>query len=379
MRRIDELAPEAERERAPVLRVMRFLHGYARHPHQPVVEEEVTLEVDGVQVEGTVIRPGRNGVWPGWIILHGITVPGRHHLALKRFARSVASTGGLVLIPDVPAWRELRIDPSAADHTIQAAAGYLRQRPDVDPEDVRLVGFSFGATQALISSTRPHVREAVQTVVGFGGYCDLRRTVLCNLTGEHEWEGRVYRLQPDPYGRWIVAGNYLTRIPGYEGYEPVARAAHRLAMESGIVGAMAWDPVYDATKARLRESIPEEQRPVWDLLAPPAGTMPPMEPARSFAEDLAAAMLATHPELDPAPVLPAVDRRVVLAHGYDDRLIPFTEMLRLRERVPPRASLFSEVTRLFAHSTEAEGLRAWEYPGEAGRYLRLLNRVLGRG
>ena len=35
---------------------------------------------------------------------------------------------------------------------------------------------------------------------------------------------RVYRMDPDPYGRWIVGGNYLTRIPGLEDAGDVASA-----------------------------------------------------------------------------------------------------------------------------------------------------------
>ena len=59
--------------------------------------------------------------------------------------------------------------------------------------------------------------------MGFGGYCDLERTLRFQFTGEHEWNGEAHSLRPDPYGRWIVGANYLTAVPGFEDSERVAQ------------------------------------------------------------------------------------------------------------------------------------------------------------
>jgi hypothetical protein len=108
---------------------------------------------------------------------------------------------------------------------------------------------------------------------------------------------------------------------------------------------------------------------------PPAPRFPDA-PARALADQLIEAALTVHPQLDPAPVLSQLDRRVVLVHGFGDRLIPFTETLRLRRALPDTTDASATITRLFAHSKGAEELRFWEYPREVARYLWLLWRAL---
>ncbi len=134
---------------------------------------------------------------------------------------------------------------------------------------IGLVGFSFGSPQALAASAHPDVRDRLAGVVGFGGYCDLERTILFQLTGRHEWEGRVHHLRPDPYGRWIVAANYLTAVPGMEDADEVARGLRRLAALAGDRGVMSWDEQFDPVKKEIRARLgPGRHREVFDLFAP---------------------------------------------------------------------------------------------------------------
>lgn len=357
-----------------MLRATRFLLSYLRHPAS-VVQEEVTFAVEGRDTPATLLHPARGGARTGWIVLHGITVPGRRHPVLMRFAHALASAGGTVLIPEIESWTRLRIDPAIADRSIASAARYLAGHPRAGGE-VAVVGFSFGATQALITSTRPELRDVVRTVVGFGGYCDLGRTLRFMMLGEHEWNGRTHHLAPDPYGRWVVAGNYLARVPGMAGTEAVAEAALELAREAGRRFAQAWDPEFEPLKRELRARLSRSEREIWDLLAPAQGVRPPEQETRALADQLLAAALSVHPQMDPRPVLPAVHCRAVLAHGHSDRLIPYTETLRLMSHLGPRAEVSSTITRLFAHSRGAEKIALREYPLEVLRYVRLLERAL---
>jgi pimeloyl-ACP methyl ester carboxylesterase len=359
-----------------MLRVCRFLHSFVRETVGRVESREISLEVNGAEVPASYIRPHGDHPLPGWIVLHGITVPGRDHPVLRRFAHALASTGAAVMIPEVPAWRRLELDPSMGDATIEATANHLVSRSDVTGANLNLVGFSFGATQALMSATRPGIARSVRAVVGFGGYCDLGRTVRFMMTGEHEWQRVTRRLDPDPYGRWIVVGNYLTEVPEFAHMVELQRAARELALEAGRLGAYAADPLYDPIKARLREQLPAEQRELWDIFAPPQGVRPSLEESRILAAKLIEATVRKHPDLDPQPVLPYIDQKVVLVHGHDDRLIPYTETLRLRSHLSPGTNVTASITRLFAHSREADRLSALEYPRELARYFALLRRAL---
>lgn len=359
-----------------MLTVARFLRGFVRDPADRLVERDVALPLGGDAIPATLFTPVRGGPHRGWVVLHGITVPGRRHPTLLKFARALASTGGAVLVPEIASWRRLEIDPAAADRTIAAAARHLADDPAVSSGGVGVVGFSFGATQALITAAHPELRQVIRSVLAFGGYCDLVRTVRFMMTGEHAWDGVRYAADPDPYGRWIVAANYLTRAQGYETAGAVARAARALAAEVGRRFVYAGDQIYDPLKVELRAELEPADREVWDLLAPPSGQPAPAEPARALADALVTAAMSVHPQLDPRSVLGDLDRKVFLAHGRTDLLIPFSETLRLRQHLPPASSPTVAITRLFAHSRAADRLRLHEYPLEGYRYYRLLSAAL---
>jgi pimeloyl-ACP methyl ester carboxylesterase len=358
-----------------MLRVARFLRGYLRHPRTGVFADEVMLPHGAGEVPATLIRPPGAARLPGWILLHGVTVPGRHHPLLIRFGHALASSGAAVLIPEVSAWRRLRLDATAADAAVAASVEFLCQRHDIQ-DDLNLVGFSFGATHALMSAAKDGVRDSVRGVLGFGGYCDLRRSLHCMMTGEHEWKGVRRRLEPDPYGRWIVVANYIDLVPAFAHMAPLKQAAHDLAAESGRRGAYAAEPVYDSLKAELRRRLPVDQREIWDVVAPPFGVVPAVERAQELADLIVTAAATNAPGLDPGPWLPRLNQRVVLAHGRDDRLIPFTETLRLAAALPPAVAATVSITRMFAHSSEADRVGYLAYPREAGRYFALLRRAL---
>ena len=361
----------------PTARTARFLRAYLRDA-AAVREEETHVSVGGTDCEATLYLPARRGRMPGWVVLHGMTVPGRRHRAMTRFVRSLAASGAAVLVPDVPAWRNLTLDLDAARLAIAAGAHHLAQRPEVLPGGVGAVGFSFGATQALIAAADPDVQRDVRAVVSFGGYCDVRRMVRCTFTGEHEWAGERHQIDPDPYGRWILAANFLTHVPGLEEFTDVADAAHALAMEAGRRGVMAWEAEYDAFKREIRGGLSPAGREVWDLLAPPSGTLPAdLDAARRLADGMGQAMLERFPGLDPQPHLPALRGRIILSHGRADRLIPWTESLRLQAVMPPTAEVSTTITGLFAHSAHAGWLHPLDRVRETSQFIRLLNGALG--
>jgi hypothetical protein len=355
-------------------RTARFLRAWVTGA-RGLRELETTVEVAGEEREATLYLPPGREPAPGWVVLHGLTVPGRQHGAMTRFVRSLAASGAVVLVPDVPSWRALRLDAEAARATVRAGVTRLESMPEVRAGGVGAVGFSFGATQVLMAAAEPAMYGHLNGVVAFGGYCDLARMLRCLFAGEHEWEGVRYTLDPDPYGRWIVVGNYLTSIPGCEEMHAVAHAALELALEAGRRGEWAWGPHYDAMKVELTRAFTDEERAVWEIIAPPAGVVPDRATARALAERFTAAALEQAPGLDPRPHLGALRARVVLSHGRQDRLVPFTETLRMMSMLPPEADPSVTITGLFAHSAGA-----WLHPvhwlRETSAFVRLLDRAL---
>jgi dienelactone hydrolase len=358
---------------------IRFLKQYLKPVDDAVVEAESFYLRGSEQLPATVYRPASGPRdLPGWVVLHGLTRPGRAHPSLKRFARAVASAGNVVLVPEIPEWRDLHVAPDITIDTIRQAVRALQQRDDVKHEHVGLFGFSFGATQALVAAADEETAALLSGVACWGGYYDLLRLFRFGLTGLHEIDGTSYHTEPDPYGTWIMAGNYLPRVPGYENTAVVARALHDLALEAGERGVYAWDPMFDASKLRLRATLPAEHHELFDLLAPQT-TEPRTENGLvlQLAEELADTALSIDPLLDPQPFLGDVRVPILFAHGRDDRLIPFTETIRLGRAVPAERIRSLTITALFQHSGGTQrGLGTIGVAREGARFAMLLRRVL---
>lgn len=321
---------------------------------------EVSVDRGSDRAPATLYLPsGRSRGLPGWVVLHGITVPGRKHEALVRFARALAGSGAAVLTPEIPEWADLRLEPERSVATIQAAALTLSAREETAPDRLGLMGFSFGAPQALIASADPRLEGRLRLIVGFGGYCDLRRLLRFMFTGEHEWDGEEHYIRPDPYGRWIVGANYLNRVPRFTGFGATSRALRHLALEAGQRRLASWDPLYDGVKHELRAGLPPDERRVFDVFAPPADSRPDRERAYEMVDQLLDAMHGASALLEPAGFLEDIDTPVRLLHGVGDHLIPYTESLRLARAFGPRAGVSVALTGLFGHSSAQDGHGLW--------------------
>jgi pimeloyl-ACP methyl ester carboxylesterase len=357
-------------------RTARYTRAWLTGRHR-CVEEEINLDRDGTAVPASLVHPdGKRRPFPAWVVLHGITRRGREHAQLARFTRAVVSTGAVAIVPEVPEWRTLSLAPRLAAPSIRAGIAGLRESGWARDAPVGVIGFSFGAPHAVSATAHPDLGEELAGAVSFGGYCDLARTVRFLMTGTHEWRDRVYRLIPDPYGRWIIAANYLTAIEAHRGAHDVTGALRALAQKAGDLGVPSLSPQLDPYKAELRAGIAEERVALFDLFAPGSAILPDLERGTLMAQALVEAAMRTEPEMDPRGALAGVRHPVHLLHGRRDHLIPFSESLRLRQALPEETPAQITITRLFGHSAQDSFPSFLKAAREVPVFLSALRKVL---
>ena len=359
-----------------VVRTARYARSWKSSANVSV--RQISIRRDVLRVPATFVVPtGATGRLPGWIAIGGISRKGRFHPQLVRFAEALASSGAAVIIPEIPEWRALNVTPRVTAPTILGCVERLNTLPEVIPERYGVIGFSFGAPGVAIAASSPELTESVSGIVLFGGYCSLKRTLTCQLTGRHEWDGVDYNLRPDPYGRWIVGSNHLTDVPGHEDDGDVALALHRLADAASGGRISAWEPHHDSMIRDLRAALPWRKRRLFDCLASTSrGSRPPDEECVSLAVKLADACKRVEPLLEPVAALGSVRVPTQVIHGRGDRLVPFTESFRLMDGLPRELQRGTTVTALLNHSKDHDIVSRLDRVRENAKLFQALRRLV---
>lgn len=336
-------------------RALRFAWNW-RGGATGIREYELEVRREDRLVPATLFKPDRTQrPLPGWVVLHGLTRPGRHHPNLLRFTKALAGSGAAVLIPEIPEWRELHLAPEEAAATIRSAVLHLGDLDGVLSNHLGIMGFSMGVPQVLYAATDPALKGRLRGIAGFGGFGDMERTIRFLFNGEHEWEGTARSLDPDPYGRWVVAGNYLPELEGYEDSGDVAQALLDLARAAGDLQVGAWEASLDSLKEDLLEGIHFSRHNLFRALAPTSGELPPAEITDRLTPLLAGAAHKDSPTAMPMSFVKEIPVPVRLVHGRGDRLIPYTESLRIVESFPADSDVRVHLTGLFSHSQAEKG------------------------
>ncbi|MEE8147249.1 MAG: hypothetical protein V3T24_06570 [Longimicrobiales bacterium] len=92
---------------------------------------------------------------------------------------------------------------------------------------------------------------------------------------------------------------------------------------------------------------------------------------------LAVAAEKASPLMNPMPFLHGIEPQVKLLHGRRDRLMPYTETLRLHECFPEEKKVDTTITDLFDHSDQGARLHSLrEELREGFKFTSALKRVL---
>lgn len=263
-------------------------------------------------------RPVGGDIRGTLVLVHGFTPYGRRDPRLSAFARSMARSGFIVLVPDVSGAMTgaLSLNNGRAIRDALASVGDGAHGYRSGP--VGAMAYSFGVGPTLIAASRPAVADDLDFLVAVGGYYDLRDAITYITTGvDPAREGR----SPAPRrpARWFFLLTQLPRISDAEDREVLRRIAERRLSQP------------NASVADLAAELSLGGRAVYQLMSN-------NDPGR--VADLMAAlprgMRAQINGLDLAQRdLTSLDADVVLIHGRDDDVIPISHSERLKAAIGP--------------------------------------------
>ncbi len=273
--------------------------------------------IQGRNSQGDLYLPGEPPL-AGIVLVPGVAEQGKDDPRLVAFATTLARARFLVLVPDIPGLRALRVQAEDAQGVADAFL-YLLSRPEFPIGGHAGIGaFSYAVGPAVLAALDPSIRERVDFVLGVGGYYDLHRVVTFFTTGYFQKEGQWHYLEPNRYGKWVFVLSNIDRLPDVRDRRTLRTMAER---RLDNVGAGVDD---------LRQRLTPAGLSLLDLLEN-------RDPVR--APGLLAGLPAEiRVELDALNLankdLSRLRARLILFHGTDDAIIPYTESMALAAAVP---------------------------------------------
>jgi len=258
------------------------------------------------------------------LLVPGAAETGKDDPRLVAFARGLAAHRFLVLVPDLPGPKALRIGREDIGEIAESAA-YLgttfRGRGPLG-----IAAISYGVGPAILAARDEQLQGKVSFVVATGGYYDTTSVVTFFTTGFwRERDDEPWRHgKPNAYGKWVFVlanaarlddGGDRARIDG------IARAKLRDLTADIAPAEAALGPQGRAVMALLDNRDPA-------LVPQLIATLPVR------IQDEIAALDLSNKDLS------AFQPRVLLIHGRDDAIVPYSESLSLAKALGPRARLF---------------------------------------
>lgn len=284
----------------------------------------VSFAVEGRSYRGDLYR-SEEGSLAGLLLIPGAAEEGKDDPRLVALATTLARVRFAVLVPDLASLRQLRVNPGNIREVTDAFA-WLVSQPGLAPEGrAGMVAFSYAAGPAVLAALKPEIRDRVQFILAVGGYYDLIQVLTFFTTGYFRKDGEWCHLEPNEYGKWVFVLSNVGLLADPEDRR-ILRAIARRKMEDLAI------PLDD-----LAARLGPEGRRVFAFIT----NRDPLQ-VQQLVSALPAGIREDIEALNPAlRDLFHLKARLVLIHGYDDDIIPYTESVALARAVPKgQARLF---------------------------------------
>jgi pimeloyl-ACP methyl ester carboxylesterase len=327
---------------------------------QAMMRAPLSYEVDGRSYQADVYRP-LTAPRMGIVLLPGAAPAGKDDPRLVEFAAWLASARFVVLVPDIVRLRHLELRADIIPQVVDTLR-YVSTTANLAPQGkTAIVAFSVAAGPALLAALAPEVRDRVAFVLSIGGYYDLLSTLTFSITGYFKADGQWQHRPSQDLGKWVFVLSNADALPDRSDRELLAQMAkRRLADQDPSVLAPRLGPEGQAVYRFISNMDPEKSQSLFAALPP--------------------AITAEAKALSPsARDLSALRARVILVHGRDDSIIPYTESVALAHALPSDRCTLLLVSGLFHVDLKPTLGDSWQLGRAIYAVLVQRDRVYGEG
>lgn len=327
---------------------------------QAMMRAPLSYDVDGRNYQADVYRP-LTAPRMAIVLLPGAAPAGKDDPRLVEFAAWLASARFVVLVPDIVRLRHLELRADIIPQVVDTLR-YVSETTNLAPQEkTGIAAFSVAAGPALLAALAPEVRDRVAFVLSVGGYHDLLATLTFSITGYFKANGQWQHRVPQDLGKWVFVLSNADALPDRSDRELLARMAKRRLADqdpSALAPRLGHDG--QAVYRFITNTDPEKSRALFAALPP--------------------AITAEARELSPSTQdLSALRARVILVHGRDDSIIPYTESVALAHALPSVQHVLVLVSGLFHVDLKPTLVDGWQLGRAIYTVLAERDRVYAEG
>ncbi len=317
----------------------------------------VTFTAKGVSYSGDLYSPQEKPL-AALLLLPGAAEQGKDDPRLQALATSMARARFVVLVPDLTGFRTMQISSSDIGDVARCFQ-WLESRPELSNGNVGICAFSYACGPAVLAALDPTIRERINFVITIGGYHDLSRALTFFTTGYFQKNKVWLHREPNHYGKWVFVLSNISRLS--------------VARDRALFKEMAARKLENilAGTDDLAAGLTAEGSSVYAFIQN-------RDPARVpfLIGKLPAAIQEEIRDLNVAAYdLGPLKARMIIIHGYDDDIIPYTESIALAGKVTPeqvRLYLVQGLMHVDLRPTFQDKFRLW-------RAISALLKERGRG
>ena len=287
-----------------------------KHSALPV-HQTIEYAVNGQQIAADLYRPAA-AIRAAIVLVPGAAEEGKDDPRLVAFARTLARTGFLVLVPQIEQIQKFCLRPDNSQDIVQAFLVLQRHLPTQAPVAIGLGAFSYAAGPAILAALNEAIRNEVDFVLAIGGYYDIRQVMAFISTGLYQRHNKMVALAPHPFTRLLFILSHKDLLP---------------EQDNGLIQSYIEQYQHRPEELdldKVREALGAEGRSLLDLLQ-----NTDLSRVEEFYNRLPHRVRENLDGLDMAQRdLSRLHARLLLIHGRDDNLIPYTQSLQLAKHVP---------------------------------------------
>ncbi|MCL4354421.1 hypothetical protein M1349_03030 [Patescibacteria group bacterium] len=150
------------------------------------------------EAEADLFIPKKRGKYPAVIMASGIKLQEKDNEGMLNASKDLSKLGYIVIWPKN---KKVSKGESFSDNpnTFIDAFRYLNSRQDVRKDRISIMGFSSGASMAMIAAEKPEMSGKLHAFVFFAGYFNLKDYIKSISLKSYTYNGKVHFWKQDPY------------------------------------------------------------------------------------------------------------------------------------------------------------------------------------